>query len=96
MERSTGGREGGGEGEEEEEGPQPAVSIIHSLETMSGWWVGSAGDGGATRRIMREEKYHFCADEYTVTLPSAVLPLLRPKQSEAARGFCLRLRDWFR
>lgn len=38
MERSTGGEEevGKREGGEEEEGPQPAVSIIHSLETTSG------------------------------------------------------------
>lgn len=44
MERSTGGEEGEvgkREGGEEEEGPQPAVSIIHSLETTSGSRVGS-------------------------------------------------------
>lgn len=33
--------------------------------------------------------------KYTVTPSSTVLPLLRPKQSEAARGFCLWLCDWF-
>lgn len=51
MEGGRQGRRGGGE---EEEGPQPAVSIIHSLEAMSGSWVGSEVMEGLKWRLMRE------------------------------------------